>query len=146
MWCSWLRGWPSLDAACSPGPKVNLFKTCPVWGIQLLRENKNQTNTVIQIRSEIQSAKIRIQALRVTEKIYFFLFGVCVCVEGVGAHSWRSEANFWESVFSFYQVGYRDQTQVIRLGVKYLYPESHLPRPKLSLQRVQVDEPTAWKS
>lgn len=55
------------------GPKVNVFKTYPAWRIQLLKENKNQTNTAIQIRSQTQLGKIRIQALRV-----FFFFWVCV--------------------------------------------------------------------
>lgn len=31
---------------------------------------------------------------------------------------WQSEDNFWESVLSFHHIGFKDLTQVIRLGGK----------------------------
>lgn len=40
---------------------------------------------------------------------------------------WRSEANFQESEISFYHVGPRDGTQVVRLGGRYFL--RHLSRP-----------------
>lgn len=38
----------------------------------------------------------------------------------------RSEDNLQESILSSYHVGPGDQTQVVGLGFKYLYPMSHL--------------------
>lgn len=109
------------------GPKVNVFKTYPARRIQLLKENKNQTNTAIQIRSQTQLGKIRIQSLR-------FFLSVCVYTHG-------GQRPTFESVFSFHQVSFRDEIQVIRLGVKYLYPVSHITRPKIALQKLQAEEP-----
>lgn len=42
------------------------------------------------------------------------------------AHMWRPEENVRKLVLSFYQVGSRDQTQIIRTGDKYLHLLSHL--------------------
>lgn len=39
---------------------------------------------------------------------------------------WKSEDNCKESVLSFHHVGLRDQTEVIRLGGKHLYPLSKI--------------------
>jgi hypothetical protein len=36
------------------------------------------------------------------------------------AHTLRLEANMWVSLLSFYYVGSRDRTQVLRLGGKHL--------------------------
>jgi hypothetical protein len=41
------------------------------------------------------------------------------------------EDKLWELVLSFYHVGSRDQTQVIRLGVRCIFLLSHLARPFL---------------
>lgn len=43
---------------------------------------------------------------------------MCVCVT---EYTWCSEENFQGSVLSLYQVGLRDETQVIRLGIMHLY-------------------------
>jgi hypothetical protein len=42
---------------------------------------------------------------------------------------WRSEGNLRELVFCSYLIGLRDQTQVIRLGLKHLHLLSHLTGP-----------------
>lgn len=41
-------------------------------------------------------------------------------------HVWSSHDTFQELIFSFYQVGPMDLTQVIRLGGKHLSQVSHL--------------------
>lgn len=41
-------------------------------------------------------------------------------------HRWQREDNLQKSVCAFYHVSSADQTQVIRLGSKWLYPLSHL--------------------
>ena len=38
------------------------------------------------------------------------------------SHMWRSEDNMQESIFSFHDVGPRNQTQVVRLSGGYLPP------------------------
>lgn len=41
-----------------------------------------------------------------------------------------SEGSLWEPVFLFYQVGSGDETQLIEVSSRYLYPISHLVSPK----------------
>lgn len=43
----------------------------------------------------------------------------------------RLENNLWDSLFSFYCVYSRNQTQVISLGHKHLYPRSHFASPQV---------------
>lgn len=59
---------------------------------------------------------------------FIYLLGVCLC-EHISAIElmWRSKNNFWESAPSLHHVCPGDQTQVFRLGNKYLYLPSHLP-------------------
>lgn len=46
---------------------------------------------------------------------------------------WKSEANFQESIFSFYRVGPRDGTQVLMIGRKRLYLPTHTVSPENEL-------------
>lgn len=48
---------------------------------------------------------------------YIYLFLLCAC---------RSEGILQDLVLSFYHVGPKDWTQVVRFGSKSLYPHSHL--------------------
>lgn len=73
------------------------------------------------------------------KKVMFAFLSVCVCVcdthiypkEYVHAmgRKWRSEYNFLELVLSFYHVDFGDQTQIVRLGRKYLYRPCHFSGP-----------------
>lgn len=47
------------------------------------------------------------------------MWGVCVCVCGIGQ-------NFWKMFFTFYYVGPTDHSHVVRLCDKGLNPLSHL--------------------
>lgn len=60
----------------------------------------------------------------------------CVCMGGLlgaSVHVWRLEDSLLDLVLSFHQVGPRDQTKVIRLVNKYLFPLSHLVSQLLTL-------------
>lgn len=48
-------------------------------------------------------------------------------------HVWGSEDSYWESVFSFLQVGCGDWTQTVRLDSKCLYHRAASPTQKLFL-------------
>lgn len=72
--------------------------------------------------------------------IYVFWAGRCAM-----AHRWRSENSVQESVFSFHPVGFRDGTQVCRLG--WLLVPSHAKSsciPRLSQQTKQQNIKQKW--
>lgn len=54
----------------------------------------------------------------------------------------RSKGNLHKSVFSSHHVGFGDQSEVIWLGSKYLYPLGHLASPWVfSLEPHEVGSP-----
>lgn len=60
---------------------------------------------------------------------FIYLLGVCLCGHISAIEPmWRAKNNFWESAPSLHHVCPGDQTQVFRLGNKYLYLPSHLPK------------------
>lgn len=47
---------------------------------------------------------------------------------------WRSRDNTQEMALSFHCLGPRDQTHIVRLGSKHLYPCSHFTSPQTSFK------------
>lgn len=61
-------------------------------------------------------------------------------------HMWRAEDNLSGLVLSFYCVGPRDQTQVLRLGGKHLYPLSSVSCPRGNLLSQDVSTISTCKT
>jgi hypothetical protein len=63
---------------------------------------------------------------------------VYVCALKCYSALWRSEDNFWESVFLFNYVGTRNETQVIGLGGKHFYPLTCLAGSRFNLKSPSI--------
>lgn len=55
--------------------------------------------------------------------------GMCACMHACVHLCEGSEDNFFEPVFSFHPVDFRNQTLIIQSGGKYFYLLSHLASP-----------------
>lgn len=69
------------------------------------------------------------------KKCIAFIYSLCVHVwSRATVHLWTLEDNFQESVLSFYHVGPRNGTWVIRLGNMCLHLMNHLINPGVTFK------------
>lgn len=94
----------------------------------------------------LMSLKVQILAFKdkLFQNVIFFqncfnsiIIHICTCIYRCipiytwgGMCTWKSENNLEELVLSFYHMGHRDQTWILRIGGKPSYPLSHPDNPK----------------
>lgn len=107
---------------CSPSPNCGPYKL--VFPLEGLWGYTNRSQIPPFKTWELNSLRRKFWR-RILSYFYIYLF-IYLLWGWVGVHLWRSEHTFGESVLSFHHVGYRNWTEVVRLGGKHLCPLNHL--------------------